>query len=323
MFLSSIKKVVKKFVPETIAKATIREEHLHSQLSEYQNTIVSSLLERLDRMQNHLTYVTDQIAHSDFWKEIYRLGQDYRNAKTSHEKEIVLSFLNSEQSLSVDNSFTVPLSDILFISFPYWDVISPFSAVPSLCGYLNSQGFTTAQIDLGILSFHYRFKCNFEPWQKKAQFFLSEEFFKNKVEKHKINHCKSLGAKILYPCFTEKVTDEGVVLRDGTLLDADTVIISIGDRPMFDFLAPNMLDERGMLKLNQYKQTVLDNVFAAGDAIKQGLFTNAIADGNNAAKNVINLLTGKELDTFEKKSSVVSAYPDVFNYGRFILRRCA
>lgn len=191
MFLSSIKKVVKKFVPETIAKATIREEHLHSQLSEYQNTIVCSLLERLDRMQNHLTYVTDQIAHSDFWKEIYRLGQDYRNAKTSHEKEIVLSFLNSEQSLSVDNSSTVPLSDILFISFPYWDVISPFSAVPSLCGYLNSQGFTTAQIDLGILSFHYRFKCNFEHWQKKAQFFLSEEFFKNKVEKHKINHCKS------------------------------------------------------------------------------------------------------------------------------------
>ncbi len=115
-----------------------------------------------------------------------------------------------------------------------------------------------------------------------------------------INHCKSLGAKILYPCFTEKVTDEGVVLRDGTLLKADTVIISIGDRPMFDFLDSNMLDERGMLKLNQYKQTVLDNVFAAGDAIKQGLFTNAIADGNNAAKNVINLLTGKELDTFDK-----------------------
>lgn len=115
-----------------------------------------------------------------------------------------------------------------------------------------------------------------------------------------INHCKSLGAKILYPCFTEKITQQGVVLKDGTLLEADSVIISIGDRPDFAFLPQSFLDERGMLRLNEFRQTVRDKVFAAGDAIKQGLFTNAIADGNNAAKNVINFLTGKALDTFEK-----------------------
>ena len=91
-----------------------------------------------------------------------------------------------------------------------------------------------------------------------------------------IQRCKGFGAKILYPCFTEKVTDKGVILKDGTLLEADSVIISIGDRPKFDFLEPSMLDERGMLRLNEYKQTINEKVFAAGDAIKQGLFTNAI-----------------------------------------------
>ena len=115
-----------------------------------------------------------------------------------------------------------------------------------------------------------------------------------------IEHCKSLGAKVMYPCFTQKITDEGVILKDGTLLEADTVIISIGDRPMLDFLPSDWLDERGMLKLNRFKQTVSEKVFACGDVIKQGLFTNAIADGNNAAKNVINLFSSKELDTFDK-----------------------
>ncbi len=115
-----------------------------------------------------------------------------------------------------------------------------------------------------------------------------------------IKRCEAKGAKILYPCFTERVTQDGVVLKDGTILEADSIIISIGDRPNFDFIDSSFLDERGMLKLNQYKQTMNEKIFAAGDAIKQGLFTNAIADGNNAAKNVINYLDNKPLDTFEK-----------------------
>lgn len=115
-----------------------------------------------------------------------------------------------------------------------------------------------------------------------------------------IANVKARGAKILYPCFTEKVTDKGVVLKDGTLLEADTVIISIGDRPCFDFLPESILDERKMAKLNIYKQTEEEKVFVIGDAVKQGLFTNAIADGRNAAFNVDKFLSKKPLDTFEK-----------------------
>lgn len=115
-----------------------------------------------------------------------------------------------------------------------------------------------------------------------------------------INRVKSLGAEIMYPCFTDKVIDSGVILKDGRLLEADSVIISIGDRPVLDFVDSSWLDERGFLKLNEYKQTESEKVFAAGDVIGQGLFTNAIAQGNNAAKNVINFLNKNDLDRFDK-----------------------
>ena len=115
-----------------------------------------------------------------------------------------------------------------------------------------------------------------------------------------IAHAKSLGAKILYPCFTQKVTDEGVYLKDGTFIEADSVIISVGDRPNFGFLNSSYLDERGFVKTNEYKQSELNpKVFLAGDSVRQGLFTNAIADGNNAAKNIDRFFKGLELDNFE------------------------
>ena len=116
-----------------------------------------------------------------------------------------------------------------------------------------------------------------------------------------IAHAKSLGAKILYPCFTEKVDEQGVHLKDGRLLEADTVIISIGDRPILDFLPQEMLDERGFIKINEFKQSIQNpKVFVTGDVIKQGLFTHAIADGNKAAKNIDRIFRGLEPETFEK-----------------------
>lgn len=116
-----------------------------------------------------------------------------------------------------------------------------------------------------------------------------------------IAHAKSLGAKILYPCFTEKVDEKGVHLKDGRLLEADSVIISIGDRPILDFLPQEMLDERGFIKINEFKQSVQNpKVFVTGDVIKQGLFTHAIADGNKAAKNIDRIFRGLEPETYEK-----------------------
>lgn len=116
-----------------------------------------------------------------------------------------------------------------------------------------------------------------------------------------INHVVKLGAKILWPAFTKKVTEKGVYLKDGTLLEADTVIISVGDRPDFSLLGFEYTDEKGKAKVNEYMQSEVNSkVFIPGDAVKLGLFTYAIGDGRKVALNIDRMFKGLELDKFEK-----------------------
>ncbi len=116
-----------------------------------------------------------------------------------------------------------------------------------------------------------------------------------------IEHARSLGAKILWPCFTEKVTDEGVYLKDGTLIESDNVIISIGDRPDLSFVESNYFDEKGRIRTNEFMQAEANSkVFVPGDVVKLGLFTNAIADGRKAALNIDRMFNNVPLDNFEK-----------------------
>lgn len=116
-----------------------------------------------------------------------------------------------------------------------------------------------------------------------------------------IKHVESLGAKIIYPCFTEKVTEKGVHLKDGKLIEADTVIISIGDRPDVSFLDSDYLNDKGRVKINEYLQSEVNSkIFLPGDVVKLGLFTDAIGDGRKVAINIDKMLSGKKLDNFEK-----------------------
>lgn len=122
-----------------------------------------------------------------------------------------------------------------------------------------------------------------------------------------IKHAESLGAKILWPCFTDKITEKGVVLKNelgeqgGKTLNADTVIISIGDKPDVSFLDSTYLDEKGLVKVNEYFQAENNpKIFFPGDVIKLGLFTNAIGDGRKVALNIEKMLKGQPLDNFEK-----------------------
>lgn len=48
--------------------------------------------------------------------------------------------------------------DIAFLTPPYWDVYSPFSAVPCLKAKLKQEGYSVYQIDIGIISIHYAIK---------------------------------------------------------------------------------------------------------------------------------------------------------------------
>ena len=116
-----------------------------------------------------------------------------------------------------------------------------------------------------------------------------------------MEHARNLGAKILWPVYTDKVTEKGVVTKDGQLIEADTVIIAIGDRPDFSFMDRTWMDEKGKVKMNEYLQCEAnEKVFITGDAIKQGLFTHALGDGRKAAINVDRMINGRKLDKFEK-----------------------
>ena len=119
-----------------------------------------------------------------------------------------------------------------------------------------------------------------------------------------IKEAEKLGAKIMYPCFTQKITEKGVYLKDGRFLEADSVIISVGDRPVFDFLNKNYLDEKSKIKINEFMQTENSKVFAIGDAHKSGLFTNAIAEGKHCAENIVKFLNNEPLTEVKEKDVI-------------------
>ena len=99
----------------------------------------------------------------------------------------------------------------------------------------------------------------------------------------------SKGTKVLYPKVTEKYDARAkkIFFTDGTSLDADMVIISIGEKPVLEFLPPEVHTDRGYIVVNELGQSSDVKVFAIGDATKPGLVTHAIGQGKVAA-DVIN-----------------------------------
>ncbi len=111
-----------------------------------------------------------------------------------------------------------------------------------------------------------------------------------------IDHFERLGGKIEWPVFTDKVDAQGLHTKDGRLLAADTIIISIGERPDLSYIPSEWLDERGMAAVDDCGQlTHAAGVFAIGDTIKPGLLTHAIGHGHDAADYIDSYLQGDKL----------------------------
>ncbi len=104
---------------------------------------------------------------------------------------------------------------------------------------------------------------------------------------------EKVGAKFLWPVQTQAITEAGVKLKSGELLEADTVIISIGDAPDLGFLPDELKTEHGFARVNAYYQTPDPKVFAIGDAVRPGLLTDAIGAGRKAAKAILDILNGE------------------------------
>jgi len=114
--------------------------------------------------------------------------------------------------------------------------------------------------------------------------------------KHEIDGVKALGGEIRWPVFTEKVTEEGLWTKDGELIEADEVIIAIGERPDLSYVPRDWLTDRGMMDVDPCRQVVkAPGVFAIGDTVQPGLLTHAIGGGQETALLIDDYLAGKEL----------------------------
>jgi NADPH-dependent glutamate synthase beta subunit-like oxidoreductase/glutamate synthase domain-containing protein 3/Pyruvate/2-oxoacid:ferredoxin oxidoreductase delta subunit len=111
-----------------------------------------------------------------------------------------------------------------------------------------------------------------------------------------IDQFATLGGKIEWPAFTERITEEGLHTKDGRLIEADTVIIAIGERPDLSYVPREWLTDRGMMETDDCWQVKkAPGVFALGDTIKPGLLTHAIGSGREVADYIDDYLGGREL----------------------------
>lgn len=124
--------------------------------------------------------------------------------------------------------------------------------------------------------------------------------------KKEIEHFETLGGKIEWPVYTEKVSEKGLHTKDGRLLEADTIIISIGERPDLSYIPREWLSERGMAAVDDCGQlTKAPGIFAIGDTIEPGLLTHAIGHGREAAEHIDDFLAGNPL-VAKKKPPMIS-----------------
>ncbi|MCG8470780.1 MAG: FAD-dependent oxidoreductase [Desulfobacterales bacterium] len=103
------------------------------------------------------------------------------------------------------------------------------------------------------------------------------------------------GATFKWPCLTREITDKGVLLEDGEFLEADTVIISIGDVVDEAFLPSTVaLGENGYVIVDENGQTTDPAIFAIGDITGLGLITEAIGAGRRAAETIDAISRGEK-----------------------------
>ncbi|OEU76310.1 MAG: 4Fe-4S ferredoxin [Desulfuromonadales bacterium C00003068] len=120
-----------------------------------------------------------------------------------------------------------------------------------------------------------------------------------------IDHVEALGGSVRWPIYTDHISDKGLHTKDGELIEADMVIISIGERPDLSYVPSEWLTDRGMMDVNGcWQVNKSKNVFAIGDTTKPGLLTHAIGHGHEAADFCDDLLNGLELIERKKMEAI-------------------
>ncbi len=113
------------------------------------------------------------------------------------------------------------------------------------------------------------------------------------------------GAIFRWPVVTREVTEEGLVCDDGTLIPAQTVIISIGDVPTLPFLPESVetvtVGGAAWIKTDKAHLTSDPKILAIGDVERPGLATNALGAGKTAAEFILADFQGVSWQPFAKE----------------------
>ncbi len=107
------------------------------------------------------------------------------------------------------------------------------------------------------------------------------------------------GKLLLNECLAT-IDIEGVfnpVYSDKTMIiDADTLILAVGQYANLDMLSDDIETARGLIKVNKAtKETTAKNVYAIGDATENGIAIKAIAEGKKVAESIDKAANGKGL----------------------------
>ncbi len=99
---------------------------------------------------------------------------------------------------------------------------------------------------------------------------------------------KDKGTEIMWPKFAERYDKDAgrLYFKDGSQMDADYVVMAIGDVPNLDFISRGVHTERGWIQVTPNYQTSDVKVYAIGDVTGLGLVTHAIGHGRLAAENI-------------------------------------
>lgn len=87
-------------------------------------------------------------------------------------------------------------------------------------------------------------------------------------------------------------------------MDADYVIIAVGDLSLLDFIPHFIHSEKGWLKVNEFYQTSDPKVYAIGDVTGIGLVTHAIGQGRIASEYIHIRLTSASYP-YQKKDIIL------------------
>lgn len=89
---------------------------------------------------------------------------------------------------------------------------------------------------------------------------------------------------------------EQIKTTSGKLIDADKVIMAIGSNPNLELLKDFEISENGFLKVNEFGETSISNVYAGGDLVQsKATVCMAIKTANDVADRIINIFKKEKI----------------------------